>query len=237
MKIYILEDEISQAEQLERFLIRYQQEHSGFNYVLEIYDRAMNLLNAYSGDVDVLFLDIQIPDILGIEVAKRIREIDENVVIIFVTNLAQYAIDGYSVRALDYVLKPLAYEPFAAKMDRILRIYSHQSSGTILDIRTKQKNWHIPSGKITYIEVVGHDIYIHTTGSHTIKCWGNLSDYERQLQNDRFVRCNSCYLVNLKYIQGIDGNDVMVDGKKLTISRPRRKEFLRQLAQYRGGSR
>lgn len=109
MKICILEDEKTQTERMTEYLTRYQREHGDFDYVLETYSRAFDLLDAYRGDADLLFLDIRLPDQLGIETARRIREKDPRVMIVFVTNLAQYAIEGYSVRAFDYILKPVEY--------------------------------------------------------------------------------------------------------------------------------
>ena len=102
MKICYLEDEPAEIERLKNYLTRFQAEQPGFQYVLETYDRAFKLLDAYRSDVDLIFLDIQVPDMMGIDAARRIRDVDQEVMIIFVTNLTQYAIDGNSVRAWLY---------------------------------------------------------------------------------------------------------------------------------------
>ena len=112
MKICILEDDKAQAERMAQYLDRYHREHADFSYELERYARAFDLLEDYRGDADLLFLDIRLPDQLGIETARRIREKDARVMIVFVTNLAQYAIEGYSVQAFDYILKPVDYFAF-----------------------------------------------------------------------------------------------------------------------------
>lgn len=104
MKICILEDDRTQTQRMMEYLTRYQQEHGEFSYVLETYSQAFDLLDAYRGDADLMFLDIRLPDQLGIETARRIREKDTRVMIVFVTNLAQYAIEGYSVQAHDVYL-------------------------------------------------------------------------------------------------------------------------------------
>ena len=106
--------------------------------MLETYDRAFKLLDAYRSDVDLIFLDIQVPDMMGIDAARRIRDVDQEVMIIFVTNLTQYAIDGYSVRAFDYILKPLNYFSFSKKLRRALRMLSYRSNELHLDIKTKE---------------------------------------------------------------------------------------------------
>ena len=104
MNIVLLEDQADQAERLAKMLDKYASSHPDFTYTLRHYDRSLPLLTEYKCDADVLFLDIQVPDMLGMEAAKRIRAMDQKVMIIFITMLTQYAIEGYSVGAFDYVL-------------------------------------------------------------------------------------------------------------------------------------
>ena len=234
LKIGLLEDEQDQAECLIRFLEQYRTSHPDFVYELQRYSRAMELLDNYQRDCDLLFLDIRVPDMTGMEAAHRIREIDRNVMIIFVTSLTQYAIEGYSVQAFDYIVKPISYEPFAAKLERALRVLSYRSTGVVLDIKTREGSLRLSSDMIRYFEVFDHDLLIHTDDG-VIKQWGSLAKYEKQLSGAHFVRCNSCYLVNLKYVRGVYGDEVEVGVDRLAISKSRRKEFLQTLAQYKGG--
>lgn len=235
-KIVILEDQAEQALRLRQMLEQYAHCHADFVYTLCHYERAIPLLTAYKCDADVLFLDIQVPDMSGMEVAKRIRAVDENVIIIFITMLTQYAIEGYSVGAFDYVLKPVRYEEFSAKMDRVCRMLAHQNSAVKLELRNKEEIRLLSADDISYIEVSNHDILIHANGE-TIRQWGNLKSYEDKLAASHFVRCNACYLVNLKFVRGISGDSVTVGSDALTVSKARRKEFLTAVAQYKGGSR
>ena len=235
-KIVILEDQTEQAERLRKMLEQYEATHSDFSYSLRLYDRAIPLLTGYKCDADVLFLDIQVPDLSGMEVARRIRAVDEKVMIIFITMLTQYAIEGYSVGAFDYVLKPVRYEEFSAKMDRVCRMLAHQSSSVTIEVRTKEETRRLNADDISYIEVSNHDILIHANGE-VIRQWGNLKSYEDKLTTSHFVRCNACYLVNLKYVRGINGDCVTVGKDDLAVSKAKRKEFLMAVAQYKGGSR
>ena len=235
-KIVILEDQTEQAERLRKMLEQYEATHSDFSYSLRLYDRAIPLLTDYKCDADVLFLDIQVPDLSGMEVARRIRAVDEKVMIIFITMLTQYAIEGYSVGAFDYVLKPVRYEEFSAKMDRVCRMLAHQSSSVTIEVRTKEETRRLNADDISYIEVSNHDILIHANGE-VIRQWGNLKSYEDKLTASHFVRCNACYLVNLKYVRGLTGDSVTVGKDDLAISKAKRKEFLMAVAQYKGGSR
>lgn len=236
LKIGLLEDEQEQAERLIRFLGQYQAAHPQFVYTLQRYNRALELLDHYERDFDLLFLDIRLPDMTGMEAAHRIREFDRNVMMIFVTSLTQYAVEGYSVQAFDYIVKPIGYESFAAKLERALRVLSYRDPGVVLDIKTREGSLRLTSDMIHYFEVFDHDLIIHTDNG-VIKQWGSLSKYEKQLAEAHFARCNSCYLVNLKYVQGISGDEVLVSGDRLAVSKSRRKAFLQALAQYKGGAR
>ncbi len=235
LKISILEDEPAEVEVITGFLQKYQADHPDFFYTLTCYARALDLLDHYERDTDLLFLDIQLPDMKGIDVAHRIREIDSHTMIIFVTRLTQYALEGYAVSAFDYIVKPVAFDSFSAKLDRALRILKQNRSAVTLVVHTREKTVHIPSDTIYYIEVISHDLLIHTD-SGTVRKWGNLSELERELQHAHFARCNSSYLINMKYIQEINGNAVTVCGKTLSISKLRRKEFLNEVARYFGGT-
>lgn len=236
LKIGLLEDEQDQAERLVRFLVQYQSAHPQFAYTLQRYNRALELLDHYERDFDLLFLDIRLPDMTGMEAAHRIREFDRNVMIIFVTSLTQYAVEGYSVQAFDYIVKPIGYESFAAKLERALRVLSYRDPGVVLDIKTREGSLRLTSDMIHYFEVFDHDLMIHTDDG-VIKQWGSLSKYEKQLAGAHFARCNSCYLVNLKYVRGICGDEVLVGSDRLAVSKSRRKAFLQALAQYKGGAR
>lgn len=235
MKIIILEDESHQTQLLSGYLAKFRAEHPGFEYVLQSYERGFLLLDAYARDADLMFLDIQLPDMLGIDAAKRIRNLDQKVMIIFVTNLSQYAIEGYSVNAFDYILKPVSYFSFSKKLERALRVLSYRSSSLMLNLKTKEGGRRIPADSVTYISVFAHDLYIHTA-AETFTQWGTLSKYEALLKDAHFVRCSAGCLVNLKYVQGIRKEQAVVAGDLVTISRSRRKAFLEALAQYKGGT-
>jgi DNA-binding LytR/AlgR family response regulator len=236
LNIVILEDQADQAERLTRMLEKYASSHPDFAYALKRYERSIPLLTEYKCDADILFLDIQVPDMLGMEAAKKIRAMDNKVMIIFITMLTQYAIEGYSVGAFDYVLKPVRYEEFSTKMDRACRMLAHQNTSMTLEVRTKEEIRRVNADEITFIEVSNHDVLIHTD-SEIIRQWGNLKSYEDKLAPVHFIRCSASFLVNLKYVRAVNGSTVMVHGHELPVSASKRREFLMALAQYKGGSR
>ena len=233
--IVLLEDEQVHEKELLSYLNRFSTEHPDFCYNVTSYHNSLDLLSNYHCSTDLLFLDIQVPDMKGIDVAKRIREIDQQTTIVFITNLMQYAIEGYAVRAFDYILKPLSYPVFCQKFSRIIQSIQCNRSEVFVDVHTKTESMRISSNCILYIEVFNHDITIHTDHG-TLTHWGSLSKYENLLQNAHFARCSSCYLVNLKFVTKLEGDYVFVNQRPLSMSKSKRKHFLSALAQYKGGS-
>ena len=235
MKVVILEDDAVQAGQINGYLAQYQQQHDGFQVMAKTYSTGRRLLEEYSPDTDLLLLDIQLPDMLGIDVARQIRQRDSRVMIIFVTNLAQYAIEGYSVQAFDYVLKPVNAFSFGKKLERAIRVLSHAENDLKLEIRSKNGSRWIAANTVAYIEVRSHEVCIHT-GQESIRQWGTLAQYETQLKPLHFIRCNASFLVNPKYVRTVVRDQAEVAGDLLPISRTFRKDFLNTLAQYKGGT-
>lgn len=224
MKVAIIEDNQEVLDYYLKYINRYQKEEK-VKIELFTYENGADLLKDYNKDFHVIFLDIGLPIMNGLEVANKIREVDESVLIVFVTNLPQYAIEGYKVNALDFLLKPVTYSDFQIEMKKIER-----------NLKLKKKNYlvlnlkgivhKIPFSSIIYVEIIHHDIVIHTD-SNDYKFRGSLKSIEENLDQQLFSRCNNCYLVNLNYVESIDKNMVILtNNKELLISRNRRKPFL-----------
>ena len=236
LKIILLEDEPKYTERVISLLTRYREEHPTpiDSFTIQHYDDPIRFLTEYRCDADLLLLDIQLPGMTGMDAAKKIRKTDPDVMMIFITSLTQYAIEGYSVNAFDYILKPLRSASFLAKMERAFRVLNRNRSNAVLTLSTKDGKRRVPMDDILYVEVNNHDIFVHTM-EDTFKEWGTMKTIESQLEGASFARCSVHYLVNLKYVQGMAGELVIVPGAQLPISRSRRKEFLDAIAQYEGG--
>ncbi len=190
-------------------------------------------LSSKDRQYDLVCLDIDMEGRDGIETAKEIRKQDEEILIIFVTNLAHMAIRGYEVRALDFILKPVNFYSFSMKIQNAISMIQNKKSKTIV-ISTMNGVVRFSTNELYYAEVDGHYIYYHTKdGSYKQK--QSMKELEDLLAGLSFKRCNNCYLVNLKYVDAVDWDDVKVGGEWLKISRPRKKEFLQALANYMGG--
>ena len=121
LRVAVAEDNPKDRERLLSFLKKYGEEKDVQIEVAE-YTDGSELLDQYRPCYDVIFLDVEMPQMDGMKAAEKIRETDEEVILIFITNMAKYAIRGYEVQALDYVLKPVKYEAFTVKMDKVKRL-------------------------------------------------------------------------------------------------------------------
>ena len=117
LHIAIVEDDPSYARQLQDYLGRYSRE-SGEPIEVAVYTDGDEIVEGYRAQFDLILLDVEMPFLDGMTAAEEIRRRDSEVVIIFITNMAQYAIKGYAVDALDYVLKPVSYFAFTQRLER-----------------------------------------------------------------------------------------------------------------------
>lgn len=229
MRIVIVEDEQEAKQRLQDCLDRYAKEY-GTNFSVKWYANGFDFLEAWHQDADIVFMDVDMPGMNGIETARRMREADENVVLIFVTNLAQYAIEGYSVDALDYVLKPVDYFAFKLKIKKALRSVA-TGQERIIPVQSEGQTYYLKSSQILYVEVEKHDLTYHTVNGD-FTCVDSLKNAEEALQDLDFYRCNYCYLVNLRHVSSVGGTEIHVGKATLQISRNRRKAFMEKLSEY-----
>ena len=231
VSIAIVEDEQEAARLLQDCLLQYEKDNA-CSFSIKQFSSAEKFLAAFDCNYDIVFMDVDMPGMNGIDAARKLRERDTRAVLIFVTNLAQYAISGYEVSALDYILKPVNYYSLKLKIQRALDAVSYRRA-VMVSIANESGAHYIKASEIAYIEVQNHDLIYHTAKG-TYKATGTLKRMEEELAGQGFFRCNYCYLVNLAYVTCLEGNELTVGQDILQISRNRRKEFLQQLTQFYG---
>lgn len=234
LKVVVVEDLDSEFDYIKPMLSNYFNS-IGQDFTLLHYKTATDFLKDYSLDTDLIIMDIELGQESGMDAAKKVREIDEDVVIIFCTKMAQFAVTGYQVNALDFLVKPYTYESLAFRLNRAMKALKKNTRSNIM-VKTKNGMKNIPLKEIYYLDVFGHSLGFHTING-TIYSWGSLSKYEEDLKPLGFFRCSNSSLVNSKHIDTIKGKEIQLDnGETLIISRPRHKSFMASLAQWAGNS-
>lgn len=233
IKIAIVEDEKKEQEKLKGYFQKLERE-CNVKLALSFFENGDSFLFDFSyGLYDLIMMDIELSSSdTGIVVSEKLRKIDPDVILVFMTNLAQYAIEGYKVNAIDYVVKPISYYDFKHRLTNIIKkITDHEKEKVLL--QTDGKKIVVLIKDIYYIETANHALIYHTKNG-VFKTYGALKIVQKELEGMAFSLCNSCFLINLEYVESIDGYAVYVHGEELQISHPRKKQFLKELSLYLG---
>lgn len=209
----------------------YEKDHD-VEFCKKIFDTGEKFLFAFDSDYDIVFMDIQLPDADGMEISRRMRAIDKKVLLVFVTNFAKYAINGYEVGATDFIVKPVEYVFFEVKMNNLIARIP-EMTGITISVRTSDCVVLLNSARIYYVEIMGHNLVFHTVDGNT-SSYGTLKAYDDKLKEAGFLRCNSCYSVNPRFVTALKAESVIVNGDELQISLSKRKEFKRRMTEYLG---
>ena len=232
VRIAIVEDDITYSEQLREYLKRYESEFSE-SFDISTYFDGDEIVEDYHSQFDIILMDVEMSFMDGMSAAEEIRKVDREVVIIFITNMAQYAIKGYAVEALDYILKPVSYFAFSQRLSRAInRMKKREEKSVVIPI--KGGTARVAVSSIYYIESQGHDIIYHTSDGDYVS-YGTMKDTEEALGQIHFFRGSKWFLINLQQVEGLsDGCAKLKGGKTLPLSRGRKKAFMEALAQYWG---
>lgn len=231
VRLAIVEDEDHFAKELEEYIARYQREKGDVIEVTRFTD-GDEIAEEYTGEYDIILMDIQMQFMDGMTAAEKIRELDNDVVIMFITNMINYAIRGYQVDAVDYVLKPIEYFPFSQKLERALGRVRNRQTHTIA-INTKEGLAKVEADEILYIESEGHNLIYHTRDrEYTTRA--KMSDAEAAVCDYGFFRSNKGCLVNMRHVDGVKDGCAVVGDEMLPIARARKNDFMAALADYIG---
>ena len=196
---------------------------------------AMNALN--DQQVDIMFLDIQMPDLTGLEL---VRSLEQKPAVIFTTAYSEYAVDAFNLSVVDYLLKPFDFPRFIQAINKAIGTEQPKVAGVekpadtisksndFITVKANYKLYKINYDDLLYIEGQHEYVTFHTT-QRRITALFALKDLEEILPKDKFVRVHKSYIVSFKHIQDLDKSDVTVAGNKVPVGASYRDELLARL--------
>lgn len=222
ISIGICDDESIHRNKIKEILVNILDAYN-LNYQIYEYDSGESLLDDYSKNLDILIIDIQMKSINGMDTARKIREIDDNVEIIFMTSFSEFMQDGYEVKAYRYLLKPINEKKIVKHITPCIKDIMKKRSNYIT-LNTKSYIDRIKIDSILYIETSRPNILIYTNDKmYSTKM--SLSKMEKILKECGFFKCHASYMINLSKVESMDGNTVKVGGKDIPISKHRVKDL------------
>ena len=219
MNIGLCDDESDELEKLDRFVRAFGQRRE-LPFDIACFPNGEAILSAIEKGqgFDIIFLDIYMGGADGIAVAKEIRKRDGKCAIVFETSSRERAIDGYAVRALQYLLKPLTEEAVTSALNQALEAIV-QKEERFIQIRNRQGNYRILLDDILFAESDARIVSVHLKGEDPISFYDRLDNFQKQCNDERFVRCHKSFLVNLDHVHAIVNNDILMEtGEDIHIS-------------------
>lgn len=231
VSIAVVEDDPHDRETIERYV---QEASAAVAEGIKVasFASGQEFVDAYPPGLDIAFLDIDMEGLSGIETARAVRAFDQQVVIVFVTNMYQFALEGYKVRALDFLVKPVRYRCFLATFQRAIDALTTRRPQYV-ELAFDRAVRLVEVGSILYIETRRKKLVVHTRHGDEF-CNGPLKDLEERLAPHGFACPHQSYLVNMSYVEHVGAAEIVVAGTTLPLSRYKRRMFMRQLTDYVG---
>ena len=224
MRIAVCDDSSIDRELFVALLHHYFVNKPISNEIIQ-YEKGVDLLHDFEDDMwfDIIFLDIYMNDLLGIDVAHKLRSLGYCGHIIFLTATADFAVDSYEVEASGYLLKPQSFEKLSQVMDRATR----EMTTNTYQVKKHSKIIRVPYHEVLYVESMNSKCIMHCRNGQGYVIYKKLTDIEHELNDERFLRCHQSYLVNMDYIHQVDSQFTLVTGDTVAI-RQRDLKSIRQ---------
>ena len=224
MRIAVCDDNQIDRDIIKDFLHTYMTEKSIPNTITE-YENGMNLIYDIEEGryYDMVFLDIFMDQILGMDIARKLRNVGYTGNIVFLTSTAEFAVDSYEVEASGYLLKPHDYEKLCGLLNRII----DRTNIGHFQVSVRNTIYSIPFGEIVYVESRNNICILHRSDGSEYTIYKKLSEVELQINESRFLRCHQSYLVNMSYISKADSQFELTTGDVVLIRQRSQKEIRR----------
>lgn len=223
MNIAICDDNAQDAK-LICDLLREHFDKNGFVGELYIFRSGETLAEAFAVEpFDVVFLDIYMDGMNGLKTAETLRRMDPGFLLVFITTSTDHALDSFSLRTNDYVVKPIKREDIERAFSRCRDVFL--KNGRFIEVPSERNKRKIPLHKIMFMEVYGKEVLVHTP-KETVKTFVPLDELEKMITG-AFLRCHRSYIVNLNYVAAIGPDDFQMLGGSLVPLRQRGRAELR----------
>lgn len=241
ISIAICEDEKIYRDKLKEFLEKFLEQKKYLEqrkYSVEEFENGENFLERFEKDeryrenLNIVLLDIQMDGINGMDVARKIREWNKKLQIIFITAVPDFFADGYEVKAFRYLLKPIGYEDFCGHFGKCLEeIDENKESNIVINDLNTGKTLVVPTESILFVETYGRNLLVHTD-KNVYRMYENMGSIEKKLDCEIFFRVHRGYIVNISRIESIKGKTAIVDGNEVMVSRDKVKELKERVMDY-----
>ena len=229
IRIAICDDEKHMSDHIRSMVLNFFRKKNR-EISLRMFSGGEELLS-YNGQIDILFLDIQMKDMDGMETARKLRAGRFRGVLIFITVLKEMVFQSFEVQAYDYLVKPVDDKQFEKTMERLYASMQNASEDSLL-VQKGYEGRIIPKDEIVFCEIIDRKIYLNLASGEVVDYYERIENLETKLDN-RFYRCHRSYLINLKHLKGYkNGTACMDNGKDIPVSRLRSKEFSGVVLQY-----
>lgn len=231
--IAICEDEECVRKDLTDKLNKFA-ENSKITIQILQFEDGSELINSYKIGINLIFLDIEMKITDGLTTAEEIRKIDETVGIIFLTSYTKYALLGYNVGAINYIIKPIHYTRLKREMERFIEKH-HTASQEFIVITNDCGTYKVLLKDLKYIETQKGNVILHLAANKELTAYKSMKEMEQLLPAKLFQRCHTSYIVNMEYINRAKKLEIeLLDEEIIPISQPKRKRFMEELTKYWG---
>ena len=229
IRIAIVEDDRKFIGELRGYLQTYSREN-GVSFQIVTFTDGDEIVEGYKADHDIILMDIQMQFMDGMTAAEKIREVDDEVTILFITGAPQFAVKGYRVGAMDFIVKPIEYHAFSESLSRAIR-HLKKNSGKYITVNIRGGRRKINVEEIRFVEVFDHDLVFHMPGEE-IEAKGSMNAIESELPAQSFYKCSKGCIVNMRYVDAMLGSEIRMGDDRIQVSRARKKGMIDALNAY-----
>ena len=232
MKIIICDDSLEFLKQIEKIAALTYGEMQKEADILCFQKGELLLEEVKKNDVDIVLLDIDMPVVTGMEVAKFIREMEIECILIFISSYEKYVFDTFEYQPFRFIRKGKIQQELPIALRAAEELYQKNKKRYVI-LRCDEGELRIDETEIMYFEVVRRQIRICLVDGRVLHIWKTMKELQKEISSERFSKIHSGCVVNLKYVSGYAGNEIILDnGERLTASRAGIKLFKEQLARY-----